>query len=252
MDLIDLGKRFVVTGPEEKFTEPMNLVIYEPENVSIEKLTISDTDLKAIDILPEVEEIHIVHNSELETLGEIPHNTKYFYCENNSNLTSIEYFSVDEISDFTIISVLNTFVCNNNKLTYLPYFPDNVFYRIEAMNNNLKYFPDLPPGVRILYLSGNPFTKNLTELRKMVEYIFEHNCESDIEDIIHLKTYHSMKLVTKKGTIRVGNKELPNELYKELIKYSLAGKKTRKKRKSKTQKRKPKKKPKKKPRKKSN
>ena len=80
----------------------------------------------------------------------------------------------------------------------------------------------------------------MSEIRKMVEYIIQHNCESDIEDIIDLKTYRSMKLATKKGTIRVGNKELPNDLYKEIIKYSLAGKKTRKKRKSKTQKRKPK------------
>ena len=251
MDFIDLGKRFVVTGPKSTFTEHMNSVVYNPELVSVDNLTISSTDLKTIDVLPEVEEMHIVYNSELETLGEIPHNTKYFYCEDNSNLTSIEYFSVDENSDFTIISDLNTFVCNNNKLTHLPYFPDNV-HRIEAMNNNIEYFPDLPPGVRILYLSGNPFTKNLTELRKMVEYIFEHNCESDIEDIIDLKTYHSMKLTTKKGTIRVGKKELPDELYRKLMEYSLAGKKTRKKRKSKTQKRKPKKKPKKKPRKKSN
>lgn len=251
MDFIDLGKRFVVTGPKSTFTEHMNHVIHNPHIVSVDNLTISNTDLEAIDILPESEQININNNSELETLGEIPHNTKYFYCENNSNLTSIEFFSVDENSDYTIISDLNTFVCNNNKLTHLPYFPDNV-YHIEATNNNLKHFPDLPPGVGILYLSGNPFTKNLTELRKMVEYIFEHNCESDIEDIIDLKTYRSMKLATKKGTIRVGNKELPNDLYKEIIKYSLAGKKTRKKRKSKTQKRKPKKKPRKKPRKKSN
>ena len=251
MDFTDLGKRFTVTGPKATFTANMNSVIDNPHLVSVEKLTIVDTDLKTIVSLPESEEIHINYNSELITLGEIHHNTQYFYCENNSKLTKIEDFSVNEISDYTIISDLNTFVCNNNKLTHLPYFPDNV-YRIEAMNNNIEYFPDLPPGVRILYLSGNPFTKNLTELRKMVEYIFEHNCESDIEDIIDLKTYLSMKLATKKGTIRVGNKELPNELYKELIKYSLAGNKTKRKLKKKKKTEKKKKKLKKKPRKKSN
>jgi len=46
----------------------------------------------------------------------------------------------------------------------------------------------------------------MSEIRKMVEYIIQHNCESDIEDIIDLKTYRSMQLTTKKGTIRVGNK----------------------------------------------
>ena len=225
MDFIDLGKRFVVTGPKSTFTEHMNSVVYNPELVSVDNLTISNTDLKTIDVLPEVEEININNNNELTTIRKIPESVQRFKCTNNKELTSIQEFGEIEYSE-------------------LKYF--------EATNNNLKHFPELPPGIEELYLSGNPFTKNMRQIRKMVEYIFEHNCESDIEDIIDLKTYHSMKLATKKGTIRVGNKELPNELYKELIKYSLAGKKTRKKRKSKTQKRKPKKKPKKKPRKKSN
>ena len=63
MAFIDLGKRFVVTGPKSTFTANMNSVIDNPHLVSVEKLTIVDTDLKTIDILPESEEIHINYNS---------------------------------------------------------------------------------------------------------------------------------------------------------------------------------------------
>lgn len=88
------------------------------------------------------------------------------------------------------------------------------------MNNNLEHFPDLPPDIGILYLSGNPFTKKPTELRKMVEYINENNCESDIEDIIDLKTYYATKLLTKKET---NIDKLPKVISNKVISYSLAG-----------------------------
>lgn len=74
-----IGKHFVVKGLKKNFTKDMNNVI--DNLVSVNKLIISHTDLKKIDILPSCEEIHIVHNSELETLGEINDNTKFFYCE---------------------------------------------------------------------------------------------------------------------------------------------------------------------------
>jgi len=79
-----IGKRFVIKGLKEKFTKDMNNVI--DNLVSVENLTISNTDLKSIDVLPRSEEIHIVRNSELETLEEISDNTKFFIMKIIVNL----------------------------------------------------------------------------------------------------------------------------------------------------------------------
>ena len=104
------------------------------------------------------------------------------------------------------------------KLIDIPILPKGVYY-LNATNNNIKIFPVLPRGIKELYLSGNPFTKNITEIRKMVEYIVENKCESDIDDIIDLKAYSAMKIATKTGTImNPGSKNtLPHELH-EVIK----------------------------------
>jgi len=69
MNFINLGKRFVVIGPKEKFTKHMKIVVDNPELVILEKLTISNTDLKTIHVLPKVEEININNNNELTTIG---------------------------------------------------------------------------------------------------------------------------------------------------------------------------------------
>ena len=242
-----LGKRFLVTGPMRDFTENMIKVIKEPDTIVVDKLIISDTDLKKIDTFPEVAELTLNYNSELKTIPEIPHNTEEFQCS-NSEINSIPEFEILEASE------LKNIQCNDNKLTHLPKLPQGI-YHVDAHNNNIKLFPNLPTGIATLYLSGNPFTKNIKEVRKMVEYVVENECDSDIDDIIDLKTYRAMKIATKTGTIgKPGtNNTLPQELQEVIKSYSLAGNKTKrkKKRKKKTEKKKTEKK-KRKPKRKSN
>mgnify|MGYP006076925577 FL=1 len=140
-----------------------------------------------------------VHDTNIEELPPLPGSLLTLYCTENKKLTSLPDF---ELTDITHI------VCKDNNLSTLNLNEVDYLIVLDARNNDLKVFPQLPDEIKELYLAGNPFTKNITELTKYINYIKINQCINDLEDIIDIKSYISSTQLSKTGTI--GN--LPTEV----------------------------------------
>ena len=140
-----------------------------------------------------------VHDTNIEELPPLPGSLLTLYCTENKKLTSLPDF---ELTDITHI------VCKDNNLSTLNLNEVDYLIVLDARNNDLKVFPQLPDEIKELYLAGNPFTKNITELTKYINYIKINKCLNDLEDIIDIKSYISSTQLSKTGTI--GN--LPTEV----------------------------------------
>ena len=147
-----------------------------------------------------------VHDTNIEELPPLPGSLLTLYCTENKKLTSLPDF---ELTDITHI------VCKDNNLSTLNLNEVDYLIVLDARNNDLKVFPQLPDKIKELYLAGNPFTKNITELTKYINYIKINQCINDLEDIIDIKSYISSTQLSKTGTI--GN--LPNEVSKLITSF---------------------------------
>lgn len=192
-------KRISVVGPSSEFNTIQQLVLSDPEEVQVDSLTISNTDLTYIRAFPDgVEEINCENNSALTELPELPDSLQYFSC-NYNKLTSLP-----EQDEGELIKV----ECVGNLLTDLPLMP--TLTSLDARDNKMKKFPNVAPGLRELYLSGNPFSKKMTELKRFAKYIRENNCDHDLDTMIDLKSYRALQLASKSGTFRNIPRELQN------------------------------------------
>ena len=81
---------------------------------------------------------------------------------------------------------------------------------LKASDNKMKKFPNVATGLRELYLSGNPFSKKMTELKRFAKYIRENNCDHDLDTMIDLKSFRALQLASKSGTFRNIPRELQN------------------------------------------
>ena len=206
-------KRISVVGPSSEFNTIQQLVLSDPEEVQVDSLTISNTDLTYIRAFPDgVEEINCENNSALTDLPELPDSLQYFSC-NYNKLTSLP-----EQDEGELIKV----ECVGNLLTDLPLMP--TVTSLDARDNKMKKFPNVAPGLRELYLSGNPFSKKMTELKRFAKYIRENNCDHDLDTMIDLKSYRALQLASKSGTFR----NIPRELQNYMEEFIAGKRKTRK------------------------
>lgn len=162
-----------------------------------------------------------VTNTNMVELPPLPDSLTLLVCRGNKKLTSLPDF---ESTDVTTIK------CYDNKLETLnlsKFYKDELF-ELQAYNNNLKVFPKLPDGIKILYLSGNPFTKKKEELSKYINYVKNNDCINDLDDIIDIKSYSSSILLSKTGTIGNIPKSLSNGIPRYFYNDEGGIKKTRK------------------------
>lgn len=158
----------------------------------------SEFTAEQLDLLDTAEHLY-VHDTNIKELPPLPGSLLTLYCTKNKKLTSLPDF---ELTDITHI------VCKDNNLSTLNLNEVEYLIELDARNNDLKVFPQIPDKIKELYLAGNPFTKNITELTKYINYIKINRCINDLEDIIDIKSYISSTQLSKTGTI--GN--LPNEV----------------------------------------
>lgn len=157
-------------------------------------------------------EVLSILDTNLSLIPELPESLEMFYCNRNRRLTQLP-----NLED-TNVRVLE---CRDNKLTSLPLLSEDI-KMIDATGNELSHFPNVPHGLDALYVSDNPFTKKIKELKKMVDYIRANpQCSHDLDMIIDLPTHHSLQLVKNNSS------RLPSNIIRTIKSYSKAGDKKR-------------------------
>jgi hypothetical protein len=153
-------------------------------------------------------EVLSILDTNLSLIPELPESLEMFYCNRNRRLTQLPNL---EDTDVRVLE------CRDNKLTSLPVLSEDI-KRIDATGNELSRFPNVPRGLDALYVSDNPFTKKIKELKKMVDYIRSNpQCSHDLDMIIDLPTHHSLQLVKNNSS------RLPSNIIRTIKSYSKAG-----------------------------